>query len=64
MQNGIILGISNGVWVAEAVGPHAEEVRELFGSATVPTAFTAEAEALEVVHCILGLNPGCWVQVS
>ena len=48
---------SNG-WMAKHSGPHAAEVEELFGSTTLPTAFTCTAAQEYVVAEVSRLNPG------
>jgi hypothetical protein len=49
-------------WVAYHQGPHAEEIRRLFGTDTLPTGFTRHADRLTVVHQIQALNPDCAVR--
>lgn len=51
------------VWTATYAGPHAARIRALFGSATVPTPFTASAPATLVVTEIRRLNPAVSVTV-
>lgn len=45
-------------WFATFSDPH---VRELFGTDTLPTAFTERAPGLDVLHTIQAKNPGCTV---
>ena len=49
--------------MATYAGPHADRILLLFGTPTVPTAFTAEADVLEVVAQIEASNPGVMVYV-
>jgi hypothetical protein len=51
-------------WVAVHKGPHAEEIVRLFGTDTLPTAFTAAARAETVHRVIADLNPNCRVMVT
>ena len=44
-------------WVALWQGPHAVEVARVLGTTVVPTAFTAQAEAQDVLQAIAKLNP-------
>ncbi len=44
-------------WMACWQGPHAYEVAQLFGTNTLPTGFTAGAEASIVLAEIARLNP-------
>ena len=48
-------------WVALWQGPHAAEVAEVLGTTIVPTAFTAQAEAGQVLKAIAQLNPDALV---
>lgn len=57
-MNIITLSISRGSWVATYSGPHAEPIKRLFGSATIPTAFTSQASIETVSREIKRLNPG------
>lgn len=44
MENMIILHrVKARGWEAEYVGPHGQEIHGVFGTRTIPTAFTAEA---------------------
>lgn len=52
---------SNGFWVARDDNP---ETRRLFGTDTLPTAFTAEAEGPDVYAAICRLNPTARVTVA
>ena len=51
-------------WTAIWLGPHAYEVMQLFGTNTLPTGFTARAEASKVLHEIAQLNPGVVVELE
>lgn len=50
-------------WMATWVGPEAEKIKRLFGTDTMPTAFTAQASATKVLEAIGKLNPECAVVV-
>lgn len=47
--------------MATYIGPHAERIKELFGTPTVPTAFTAEACEGEVIAQVRASHPGVLV---
>lgn len=51
-------------WSAQFSGDAAEEVRSLFHTDTIPTAFTAEAPAGKVVAQIRAMWPKCHVTVQ
>lgn len=51
-------------WMAIHCGPLGAEVMELFGTNTLPTAFTAQADELTVLQAIQHLNPGVTVTVA
>lgn len=48
-------------WMASYVGPHAAKIKALFGTVTIPTAFTASASYDFVSLEICKLNPGVLV---
>lgn len=50
-------------WKAWHVGPYAARVREAFQTDILPTAFTAFAEADEVLAAMRRLNPGFEVRI-
>ena len=50
-------------WMAWHSGPLGKEVKELFGTDTIPTCFTAQADPLMVKEAIVRLNPGVSVVV-
>lgn len=50
-------------WMAWHKGPHASEIRELFGTDTIPTAFTERAEPEAVRREITKRNPRADVRV-
>ena len=62
-MNAIYLQLTNQGWMATYAGPHADRIWQLFGTPTVPTAFTAEANVFEVVAQIEASNPGVMVYV-
>ncbi len=45
-------------------GPEAANIRRLFGTATIPTAYTARARADDVLAAITRLNPECNVVLA
>jgi hypothetical protein len=49
-------------WMVTYSGPHATEVRRLFGTDTLPTSRTASADKKEVVEILRALNPGVEVR--
>ena len=57
MENTIQIIKSGNSWVAGYLGPHAEEIKELFGDWCIPTAFTSAADGNAVVEEIRKLNP-------
>jgi hypothetical protein len=63
-MNQIILFKSLGSWMAWFKGPHAHEVKRLFGSDVIPTAFRAGAEDWQVLKTIGLNNPGIEVTVK
>lgn len=63
-MNRLILSKSVGGWSAKYVGPHAERIRELFGTDTLPLPFTSSASETMVLTAILSRNPGCVVEVQ
>ena len=48
-------------WIAHHMGPHAAEIKKLFGTAEILTAFTCTAHPDYVVAEISRLNPDCKV---
>ncbi len=57
-QGQIILRCYNGQWHGLHTGPLGDQVQQLFGTAILPTAYTANAKALDVLAAIKRLNPG------
>jgi hypothetical protein len=51
-------------WIADYSGPHAEQIRLLFGCSLLPTAFTAKALPDVVKRTIQQLNPGVRVDLA
>lgn len=49
-------------WMAQYLGPHRTDIIALFGTDVLPTAFTSNALACDVIAEVSRLNPG--VQVS
>ena len=47
-------------WMVQTDDP---KVRELFGTDTIPTAFTAKADPVRVLAAIQALNPGVQVEM-
>jgi len=64
MKNRIKLYRTADGWVCRFMGPHAGRVRRLFGSDTIPSAFTADARAGRVLAKIRELNPGYEVEIA
>lgn len=63
-MNTILLARTSNGWTACYSGPHASEIQDLFGTKTIPTAFTAEADAQTVLAKIRALNPGVQVDIA
>ena len=62
-MNKIVLYRTPAGWMARHEGPHADRIFEAFGTFVVPTAFTAQAAAVEVQKTIQALNPAIVVEV-
>lgn len=62
-MNKITLILNHTGWLARFSGPHAADMQDLFGSDTIPTGFTVNAEAAHVLMQISALNPGTIVEV-
>ena len=58
-QSQINLCVSQGVWMAQYTGAHAEDIQALFDSTILPTAFTSKTPAGKVLESIKDLNPRC-----
>ena len=58
METTITLTRGKAGWLATTSGPGAQEVIHLFGTATLPTSFTLQADKLTVWRAIAALNPG------
>jgi hypothetical protein len=64
MRNVIILSLAACGWVATYEGPYAATLQEAFGTATIPTPFTALTKAETVKAEIARLNPDVDVRVA
>lgn len=64
MPNGIILTKGATGWNARYVGPHVAALVRLFGTDTIPTAFTLQAAAPDVVAAISAMNPGVTISTA
>jgi hypothetical protein len=62
-MNRITLILNHTGWLARYSGPHAADMQDLFGSCTLPTSFTVEADPALVVAEISSRNPGTIVEV-
>jgi hypothetical protein len=60
-QNIISLSIGRDSWLATYRGPHAAEIIELFGTDTIPTAFTPAAPLSTVRDFIRSKHPGATI---
>jgi hypothetical protein len=60
MHHTITLYRTSQGWMSRTTEP---EVRELFGTDTLPTAFTAQAAPATVLARIQALNPDCHVEL-
>lgn len=58
MTNTITINRTTSCWTATYSGPHAAMIADLFGSTTVPTAFTSAASASDVIAKLTKSNPG------
>ena len=63
-MNKIVLFKTSVAWYAKLEGPHAAQVRDLFGTDTIPTAYTGEADAKTVQAHVAFMNPGVEVSVE
>jgi hypothetical protein len=63
-MNAIKLSLQEGNWMATYFGPCAENIALLFGTTTLPTAFTSDAGADEVLSEIRQSNPGAQVYLN
>lgn len=61
--NEIIIGRDGNLWVATFCGPLNAEIADLFGTTTIPTAFTVFTPIERVVREIARLNPTYSVRV-
>lgn len=52
----------SGVWMIDHVGPHAEGIRELFGTTILPSPFRLPCTAEAVTECLRSANPGVSVE--
>lgn len=60
--NEILIHMGRDGWLATYAGPHAEPVADLFGTCTIPTAFTASAPLAVVIAALSNSNPGVSVR--
>ena len=60
----IILHCINNTWLAQHTEEDRQKIVELFGTNTIPTAFTAQAPAAMVLAQIRQLNPGKTVELA
>lgn len=64
MSNTITLTKGFTAWLATYSEDIASEIRSAFGTATLPTAFTSEANSQGVKLCIEKLHPGVTVIIK
>ena len=64
MEDTIVLSIGPDSWLAQYTGPHKAEIEQLFGTDTIPCAFTPRASWRKVKAEIERLNPGVSVFVA
>lgn len=62
--NAIYLFRWRGTWYAQYRGPHANTILELFGTDTLPTAYSANTMPAEVVEAVQRSHPGVRVQLA
>lgn len=63
-QNVITLKLEDGQWVGTFGGPIGEDVRELFGTDTIPTPYYGSYSADKVLAAIKANNPDCEVRFA
>lgn len=63
-MNTITLRQGEQVWEADYSGPHAAEIKRLFGSTTLPTVFERSTSSVRVAMMIRGQNPGVAVKFA
>jgi hypothetical protein len=56
-SNEILLHMGEYGWLATFVGPHATRLVNLFGTSTIPTAYTARTSLESVIAGIAARNP-------
>ena len=61
-MNKILVSLTRDGWVCRFVGPHAASIVELFGTDTIPSAYTARCSGSDVLAGIRALNPGVEVE--
>ena len=64
MQNQIILYTRKNSWVAQFVGPHAQEIIRLFGTDVLPLPFTPTANPELVRETVEHRNPDVFVSFA
>lgn len=50
-----------GVWMIEHVGPHAAQIKDLFGSPVIPSPFRLPITGRAVCEALRSKNPGVFV---
>jgi hypothetical protein len=58
MRNRILIHLGESGWLATYQGAHTRNVIELFGTATIPTAYTSRAPIGLVIAELRNKNPG------
>jgi hypothetical protein len=61
-QNEILLHNGTHGWLATFVGPHSARLCSLFGTSTIPTAYTSGTSLETVTRGIAARNPGVTVK--
>lgn len=57
MHNIIRLELTNGQWIAHHMGPHSDDIVQLFGTDKIPTPYTGATSLGTVVAALSKLNP-------
>jgi hypothetical protein len=56
--------LNRDIWVVEEVGEKKQELKDLFGTNKIPTAFFATMPSAQVKNRIQALNPGAEVMIK
>ena len=62
--NKIVIHPGRREWLATYEGPHASKIMELFGTTTIPTAFTLAADGNHVANEVCRRNMGVTIELQ